>query len=124
MPSLIGADAGSGVNVAANYLKTSPSTQFGTRALKFLAINVDTASGDSDVDHVLSRARGSGVLRPEPAESGSLPSVWPRVRGPHASAVRGPHRADAVSFRPAFAPAYSLHRGRATLLGTGECETG
>ena len=40
MPSLFGADAGSGVNVAANYLKTSPSTQFGTRALKFLAINV------------------------------------------------------------------------------------
>jgi hypothetical protein len=29
MPSLIGADAGSGVNVAANYLKAVESTQFG-----------------------------------------------------------------------------------------------
>jgi hypothetical protein len=39
MPSLIGADAGSGVNVAANYLKsTSPFTQFGTRELQIINV--------------------------------------------------------------------------------------
>lgn len=54
MPSLIGADAGSGVNVAANYLKTSPSTQFGTRALKFVKVVV---SGGTPVD--LTKQTGS-----------------------------------------------------------------
>jgi hypothetical protein len=39
MPSLIGEDAGSGVNVAANYLVTAnPTTQFGTRELSFLKV--------------------------------------------------------------------------------------
>jgi hypothetical protein len=40
MPSVIGTDAGSGVNVAANYLKTLPSTQFGTRQLAVIKIEV------------------------------------------------------------------------------------
>lgn len=43
MPSLIGTE------VTTNYLKTSPSTQFGTRALKFLVVTMGTG-GDSDVD--------------------------------------------------------------------------
>jgi hypothetical protein len=39
MPSLIGADAGSGVNVAANYLKsTAPFTQFSTRQLQIISV--------------------------------------------------------------------------------------
>jgi hypothetical protein len=38
MPSVIGTDSGSGVNVAANYLKTLPSTQFGTRQISVINI--------------------------------------------------------------------------------------
>jgi hypothetical protein len=38
MPSLIGADAGSGVNVAANYLKAVESTNFATRGLRFIKV--------------------------------------------------------------------------------------
>jgi hypothetical protein len=39
MPSLIGADAGSGVNVAANYLKsTAPFTRFSTRQLQIISV--------------------------------------------------------------------------------------
>jgi hypothetical protein len=51
MPSVIGTDAGSGVNVAANYLKTLPSTQFGTRQLSVLSIGctgVETNYADAD----------------------------------------------------------------------------
>jgi hypothetical protein len=40
MPSVIGADSGSGVNVAANYLKTRPSTRFGTRQLSFYDVQI------------------------------------------------------------------------------------
>lgn len=38
MPSIIGTDSGSGVNVAANYLKASGSTQFGTRQLSVIKV--------------------------------------------------------------------------------------
>lgn len=40
MPSVIGTDSGSGVNVAANYLKARPSTRFSTRQLAFFQIDV------------------------------------------------------------------------------------
>lgn len=43
MPSLLG------TTVTANYLKTSPSTNFGTRQLRIININAGTA-GDSDID--------------------------------------------------------------------------
>ncbi len=43
MPSLVG------TTVTTNYLKTAPSTQFGTRALKFITITADNGS-DSDID--------------------------------------------------------------------------
>jgi len=43
MPSLIG------TAVTANYLKTTPTTQFGTRALRIIKITAGTA-GDSDLD--------------------------------------------------------------------------
>ena len=44
MPSLIGATLGdnSGVTITANYLKSAPSSQFGTRALAFYKV---TSSG-------------------------------------------------------------------------------
>lgn len=47
MPSIIGADAGSGVNVAANYLR-NPGTfsQFGTRDLTFIKVAVTGGSND------------------------------------------------------------------------------
>ena len=51
MPSLIG------TTVTANYLKAAPSTQFGTRALKFLTFTMGNG-GDSDVD--LTRASATG----------------------------------------------------------------
>ena len=41
MPSVIGTDSLSGVNVAANYLKTSATTKFGTRELSIIKIAVD-----------------------------------------------------------------------------------
>lgn len=41
MPSVIGTDPNSGVNVAANYLKAQPSTRFGTRELVVAVITVD-----------------------------------------------------------------------------------
>ena len=44
MPSLIGTD------VAANYLKTSPSTQFGTRQLTFLKVVATESDGSTAVD--------------------------------------------------------------------------
>ena len=40
MPSVIGTDAGSGVDVAANYLKTLSSTQFGTRQLWVIQVAI------------------------------------------------------------------------------------
>jgi len=43
MPSLIG------TTVTSNYLKTSPSTNFGTRQLRIININAGTG-GDSDID--------------------------------------------------------------------------
>lgn len=49
MPSVIGTDSLSGVNVAANYLKTSASTKFGTRELSIIkiAVDVDLFTGSS-----------------------------------------------------------------------------
>lgn len=40
MPSVIGTDSGSGVNVAANYLKARPSTRFATRQLAFFTVTI------------------------------------------------------------------------------------
>jgi hypothetical protein len=52
MPSVIGADSGSGVNVAANYLKNPGLfSQFGTRQLTFVSISVsglDTNYANAD----------------------------------------------------------------------------
>jgi hypothetical protein len=66
MPSLIGADAGSGVNVAANYLK-SPSlnnyadgamfTNFGTRQMTLL--KVVTSGGTNDLTKGADGANGN-----------------------------------------------------------------
>jgi hypothetical protein len=59
MPSVIGTDPSSGVNVAANYLKTQPSTRFGTRDLAVVVITVyDYTLGDgpSASDSDFSRA--------------------------------------------------------------------
>ena len=44
MPSVIGTDPSTGINVAANYLKTKPSTRFSTRDLAFLVIVMDSGS--------------------------------------------------------------------------------
>jgi len=41
MPSVIGPDSGTGINVAANYLKTKPSTRFATRQLTFFDVTVN-----------------------------------------------------------------------------------
>lgn len=51
MPSVIGTDSLSGVNVAANYLKAAPSTQFGTRQLSVLTITKEglTAGGSEEL---------------------------------------------------------------------------
>ena len=59
MPSIIGTDAGSGVNVAANYLKTLPTTQFGTRQISVINI----AIADVFVDHALSNSLFSKSVR-------------------------------------------------------------
>ena len=50
MPSLLN------TTVAANYLKTSPSTQFGTRKLRTIAVTIDN-SGSNDKD--LTKQTGS-----------------------------------------------------------------
>ena len=55
MPSLLG------TTVTTNYLKTAPSTQFGTRALKFITITADNAS-DSDIDFTASYASGTATF--------------------------------------------------------------
>jgi hypothetical protein len=46
MPSVIGTDSGSGINVAANYLKTKPSTRFATRQLTFFNVQVNGCATD------------------------------------------------------------------------------
>lgn len=66
MPSVIGTDSLSGINVAANYLKAAPSTQFGTRQLSVITLTVDTASltngGDPD-EYLASDSNYSKVVR-------------------------------------------------------------
>ena len=57
MPSLIGADAGSGVNVAANYLKAVESTQFATRGLRFIKVVADNG-GTVDFSKAVLAATG------------------------------------------------------------------
>ena len=57
MPSVIGTDSGSGINVAANYLKTKPSTRFATRQLTFFDITVTgCATNPYDANSLYSRA--------------------------------------------------------------------
>jgi hypothetical protein len=57
MPSVIGTDSGSGVNVAANYLKTLPSTQFGTRQLSVLNIAIaDVFVNYANADSLFSKS--------------------------------------------------------------------
>ena len=57
MPSVIGTDSGSGVNVAANYLKTKPSTQFGTRQLSVLNIAIaDVFVNHANADSLFSKS--------------------------------------------------------------------
>ena len=58
MPSQIG-QAGNVVDIAANYLKAKPSTQFGTRQLSVLNIAV----ADVFVDHALSDSLFSKSVR-------------------------------------------------------------
>lgn len=64
MPSLIGTD------VTANYLKASPSTQFATRALKFLVVTFNNGS-DSDIDLTAQKASGTGTFSGTYADSDS-----------------------------------------------------
>jgi hypothetical protein len=46
MPSLIGADAGTGINVAGNYRRAfAPFARFGTRQLGFFEISMDLSQG-------------------------------------------------------------------------------
>jgi len=59
MPSLIGADSGSGVNVAANYLKAVESTQFATRGLRL--IKVEAVHSAAAVDFGKAVLAGTGV---------------------------------------------------------------
>ena len=59
MPSLMGADAGSGVNVAANYLKAVESTQFATRGLRF--VKVTAVHSAAAVDFSKAVLAGTGV---------------------------------------------------------------
>lgn len=58
MPSVIGINSESGVNVAANYLKAFPSTKFATRELTFAIITVnDTMESDHlDANSLFSKA--------------------------------------------------------------------
>jgi hypothetical protein len=57
MPSVIGTDSGSGINVAANYLKTKPSTRFATRQLAFFDVQVNgCATNPYDANSLYSRA--------------------------------------------------------------------
>lgn len=57
MPSVIGTDSGSGINVAANYLKTKPSTRFATRQLTFFDVQVNgCASNPYNADSLYSKA--------------------------------------------------------------------
>ena len=57
MPSVIGTDSGSGINVAANYLKTKPSTRFATRQLQFYDVQVNGCATDPyDSNSLYSRA--------------------------------------------------------------------
>jgi hypothetical protein len=57
MPSVIGTDSGSGINVAANYLKTKPSTRFATRQLTFFEVQVNgCATNPYDSNSLYSRA--------------------------------------------------------------------
>lgn len=53
MPSLIGADAGTGINVAGNYRRAfAPFTRFGTRVLAFYSVQLDGSnlSGEELID--------------------------------------------------------------------------
>jgi len=57
MPSVIGTDSGSGVNVAANYLKTLPSTQFGTRQISVINIAIaDVFVNHANADSLFSKS--------------------------------------------------------------------
>lgn len=57
MPSVIGTDSLSGVNVAANYLKTSASTKFGTRELSVLKFVIDGVYVNyADADSLFSKS--------------------------------------------------------------------
>ena len=64
MPSVIGTDSGSGVNVAANYLKARPSTRFSTRQLAFVEVQITNVQNNyQDSDSNYSRAiRGLQVV--------------------------------------------------------------
>jgi len=50
MPSVIGPNPATGVDVAANYLKAFPSTKFGTRELTFAIITVNDPMADDHLD--------------------------------------------------------------------------
>lgn len=57
MPSVIGTDATSGVNVAANYLKARPSTRFATRQLAFFDVQIsEVATNYADANSLYSKA--------------------------------------------------------------------
>ena len=64
MPSVIGTDSNSGVNVAANYLKARPSTRFSTRQLAFVEVQITNVQNNyQDSDSNYSRAiRGLQVV--------------------------------------------------------------
>ena len=62
MPSLIGADAGSGVNVAENYLKSVARTAFGTRSLRLIKVaGVHNSVAVDFTDGVIGTNGGNGT---------------------------------------------------------------
>lgn len=76
MPSLLGTtgiDGTINTGVAANYLKTKPTTQFGTRILRTIAITIDNA-GSNDKDLTTANNAGGSYL-----DSGSYFSVAVRA---------------------------------------------
>jgi hypothetical protein len=57
MPSVIGPDSETGVNVAANYLRAKPSTRFATRQLAFFNVAISNVHvGYTDSNSAYSRA--------------------------------------------------------------------
>lgn len=74
MPSLLTSDVGATLGyVSANYLKTKPTTQFGTRILRTIAVTINNG-GSNDKDLTTANNAGGSYL-----DSGSYFSVAVRA---------------------------------------------